>query len=57
MVIRLKMSCKSCGSENVLRDAWAEWDSETQRWELSSVFDHAYCDDCDSETKILEEAI
>ena len=57
MVVRLKMSCKSCGSEHVVRDAWAEWDSEAQRWELSNIFDHAYCDDCESETTILEEAI
>jgi Zn finger protein HypA/HybF involved in hydrogenase expression len=57
MTIRLKMSCKNCGLENVLRDAWAEWDSETQQWVLSNVFDHAYCDNCESDTTILEEAI
>jgi hypothetical protein len=46
--------CSSCRSPNVKRDAWASWNLETQQWELESVHDHAYCDDCGGETKTEE---
>lgn len=52
---RLRMVCSHCGSEEVKRDAWATWSTETQEWELSDTFDNAYCDDCDGETSIDEE--
>jgi DNA-directed RNA polymerase subunit RPC12/RpoP len=42
--------CVHCGSERVLRDAWAAWDSDSQSWELTSVFDAAHCEDCEGET-------
>jgi hypothetical protein len=37
-----------------MRDAWAEWDDQAQKWELKSVFDAAYCDDCNGECTIVE---
>jgi hypothetical protein len=46
--------CARCGGTNVLRDAWAEWDDETQTWVLNNVFDQAYCEDCDGETSLEE---
>jgi hypothetical protein len=48
------MVCGSCGSEKVLRDAWAEWDIESQEWVLQNVFDYAFCEACDSETAVEE---
>jgi hypothetical protein len=51
------MVCATCGSEDVFRDAWAEWDPEGQRWELGTVFDAAFCAKCDNRTLIREKAI
>ena len=50
----MKVVCKSCGSSNVMRDAWAVWDEENQCWELGSIFDDAFCGDCDGETQLIE---
>ena len=47
--------CTCCGSRNVMRDAWAVWDEGTQHWELGSVFDAAFCADCDGETTLKEQ--
>jgi hypothetical protein len=44
--------CSRCGSANVLRDAWATWDAHAGDWVLSSVFDHAFCVDCDAESTL-----
>lgn len=40
--------CASCGSERVLADARAIWNSQTGLWELSAVLDHRHCEICDS---------
>lgn len=53
-----KMICGHCGSNRVLRDAYAEWDFARQEWVLQNVFDYAVCcsKDCDgNETSIKEE--
>jgi hypothetical protein len=47
--------CATCGSENVRRDAWAEWDTDSQQWELASIYDHAFCFACDAETHLVEQ--
>jgi hypothetical protein len=44
----------ACGSEDVSRDAWGDWDVATQRWELRTVFDYAHCHVCDGETRLRE---
>ena len=49
---KVVMSCTHCGSTEVYRDAWAEWDVESQSWVLQDVFDYAYCCRCDGETRI-----
>lgn len=38
--------CPCCGSDNVWKDATAQWCVETQQWELSCVHDHESCEDC-----------
>ena len=50
----ITIHCRRCRSKDVLRDAWAAWNEETQRWERSAVFDDAYCVDCDGETRLVE---
>jgi uncharacterized OB-fold protein len=52
--MKIKMCCSECGSKDVLVEAWASWDEVNQEWELSSTFNQAYCEDCDSETSINE---
>lgn len=42
--------CHHCKSPNVLFDAWAEWDYESQSYKLHSEFDNAHCQDCEGET-------
>ncbi len=42
------MVCEHCGSQEVTRDAWAEWDVDSQRWILGTVFDYAFCHLCKS---------
>jgi hypothetical protein len=44
--------CAECGSFEVIKDAWAEWDHESQKWVLSTTFDTEFCVDCDGETNI-----
>ena len=51
---KIKIVCSTCGGENVMRDAWAEWDVERQEWVLQNVFDAAHCEDCDGETSLDE---
>jgi hypothetical protein len=47
------MVCSHCGSENVLCDAYAEWDFDAQQWEIQNTFDKGgYCVDCDGECRI-----
>lgn len=46
--------CSQCGSDDVSRDAWAEWDVDEQQWVLRAAFDHAHCHPCDGETRLIE---
>jgi len=49
--------CTTCGSDRVLLDAWARWNTDTQQWELSSTFDSAYCEECQGECRIEQQPI
>jgi hypothetical protein len=51
---RYAMVCNSCGSDEVSRDAWADWDVKNQQWVLGSVFDYGHCHKCDGETRLIE---
>lgn len=46
--------CNVCGSDDVSRDAWADWDTLDQQWVLRAAFDHAHCHRCDGETRLVE---
>jgi hypothetical protein len=43
---RVTFKCNACGSDNIKKDAYAEWDVEQQEWVLCTVFDDTVCDDC-----------
>jgi hypothetical protein len=51
---RYAMVCSECGSDEVSRDAWADWDVKNQECVLGAVFDYAHCHKCDCETSIIE---
>lgn len=51
----IKIVCCECGSDDILRDAFAEWDRENQCWELQNVFDNFWCNGCE-QTVSTEEA-
>ena len=36
------------------RDAWAEWDADSQDWVLGAVYDYSYCHACDEDARIEE---
>jgi hypothetical protein len=48
----LQPRCSTCGSGDVVRDAWAGWDPEGQCWTLQTVFDHAQCQECGTATTL-----
>lgn len=49
--------CAECGSTDVSRDAWADWDTTTQEWVLGTVFDDAYCHACAGEARLEEQPL
>ncbi len=44
--------CSACGSERVVRDAWAAWDPRVQDWKLDAVFDYSFCLSCEEEAGV-----
>ena len=51
---RIACVCRTCGSDDVSRDAWADWDTREQVWVLRPAFDHAHCHRCDGQTRLVE---
>lgn len=51
---RRRMQCKHCGSDEVVKDAWAQWDEHKQEWILKDMFVFEYCTNCEGETNIIE---
>ena len=49
--------CSECGSDNVLADAYARWNSEKNDWELDSTFDSYYCNECEGECSVEDVEI
>ena len=45
------------GSVSVTRDAGAEWDTKRQNWELSAMFDFAFCHTCHRATRLIERKV
>ncbi|MBZ0130807.1 MAG: hypothetical protein K8F59_17050 [Rhodobacteraceae bacterium] len=48
-VIGAVPTCPDCGSDNVVKDAWAYWDPDVGAWCLRTVFDMCCCDECGKE--------
>lgn len=41
-----KPVCNECGSDEILVDAFGEWDSEGNQWVLHSTYDDLFCSSC-----------
>ena len=55
---RYRQVCATCGSEDVLADAFAEWDFANQCWTVQSIMDKGhYCLACDGECRIEEREL
>ncbi len=50
-IYKYKYICKYCGSDEIRKDAFAAWNEELQKFELSTIFDAKYCVKCEGETK------
>jgi Zn finger protein HypA/HybF involved in hydrogenase expression len=53
----IKKVCEKCGSEDIWIDAAAEWDIDSQSWQLGNMWDYSHCADCDSKTDIVDQEI
>ena len=51
---KVKICCATCRGENILFDAYAVWDVETQSKVLQNDFDHTDCEDCGGECSTVE---
>lgn len=54
MTNKIKHICATCKSDDVVLDAWAEWDVMIQDWVLRSVFDDAFCCSCEQACDLEE---
>lgn len=50
----IAICCSNCGGRKVRADAYAAWCDELQMWELASVFDQRFCEDCGHEVDTYE---
>lgn len=50
---RAKPVCAHCGSDQLVRDASARWDAESQDWTMSGIYDCTTCDICGAESDDL----
>ena len=51
---RIAIICGTCGSDEVSRDAWANWEIGKQEWVLGAVFDDGHCHRCERESRLIE---
>lgn len=54
---KIAIICETCGSDNVSRDAWANWDTTVQEWVLGPVFDAGFCHRCEAQRPLSEVQI
>ncbi len=54
MPLPIQIACAECGSTEVSRDAWADWDVERQAWVLGWVFDDGHCHRCERGVSLVE---
>ena len=53
---RVKMVCSNCGSDDVVKKAWVDWNPDTQGWEVEE-FGTGHCRNCDAVDSILSKPL
>ena len=54
--MKTRHMCSVCSSEDILADAYAEWNIEKQEWQLQNVFyTEAFCIACEGPTTLIQE--
>jgi len=51
--MKIKYVCKHCSSDNVGRDAFCDWNQQTQEWEISNLMDREICFECSDDTTLV----
>ena len=46
--------CTHCHSTHILHDAWAQWNPDTESFELAEVYDQKFCGNCEATFNWLE---
>lgn len=54
-MLKKKIVCTRCGSDEVVKDAYAQWNVDKQNWEIQNLFDMCFCEVCERECSIKEE--
>ena len=52
--MKIKYVCKQCGSDHVGRDAFCDWNVNTQQWEIANLMDNDFCFECLRDTDLQE---
>ena len=53
---RINYICTHCGSSDICFDAYAQWNPETQEFEVYDTFDKSWCRECDATHEDLAES-
>jgi hypothetical protein len=48
----VRIVCSVCGTTEVSRDAWADWDENRQEWVLGAVLDDGFCHRCGCDAEL-----
>ena len=51
----MKMVCPHCGSDDLVRDAAARFNPDSNQWEMSDFYDDITCCQCDCEVDPVKE--
>lgn len=54
---KVRLCCPDCGSTDIVRDATATWNEDTQDWECSGVQDAMTCHECWNEFNEAKEVV
>lgn len=50
-------ACAWCGSENVSKSEWSDWDVLSQTWKPSAEHERHWCNKCDGDVDVLIETV
>ena len=55
--MKVEYYCRKCGSNHVGRDAFCDWNTEKQTWEIANFTGEAFCHECADSTDLEEKPI